>query len=107
LSAQDQAIVRQCLEFVVGSGALSGEFQTRMGVSEETVRDLLRRWPAVDHCGDSSPDRIVNNALNEVAHGVRCSEEEWRQWFDCQRGDVRSTFLRWKQSRARQGEETG
>ena len=34
LTSGDQAIVRQCLEYVLHSGALSGEFETRMGVTE-------------------------------------------------------------------------
>jgi hypothetical protein len=95
LSSREQSLVRECLEYVLNSGALSGEFDTRMGVTQHTVQALLERWPEVDHCGDESPSVAVNNALNEVAHGLRISPDEWKRWFTGDRADVLSVYSSW------------
>ena len=44
-SPNDQLTVRECLAYVLRSGALAGGFETRMGVTERTVEELLNRWP--------------------------------------------------------------
>jgi hypothetical protein len=99
LSSRDQLTVRECLEFVLRGGALTGEFETRIGVTERTVEQLLGRWPAVDHCGDLSPQVAINNALNEVVHGVHVSESEWSRWFTRARVEIREVYKRWARAR--------
>lgn len=101
LSSREQATVRECLAYVLNSEALAGEFETRMGVSERTVQDLLERWPEVDHCGDDSPDVAVNNALNEVTHGLRISAADWKAWFTGERSDVHAVSASWAKARGR------
>ena len=99
LSDQDQESVRRCLEYVVDSDALEDEFETRMGVTEQTVRELLNRWPELDHCGDQSAECAVNNALNEVVHGLRISDAEWDRKFERARADVAASYMNWARSR--------
>ncbi len=48
LSAGDQATIRRCLEYILRSDALEGEFHTRMGVDEWDVQQLLDRWPDME-----------------------------------------------------------
>ena len=55
----DQAIY-QSLRYVLQSEALTGEFHTRMGVTEAEVQELLNNWPLPD---ERLPDRIaIHNA---------------------------------------------
>jgi hypothetical protein len=70
-----------------------------MGVTEQTVRELLNRWPEVDHCGDESAQIAVNNALNEVVNGLRISDIEWGRWWARPLADVATIYARWTRSR--------
>lgn len=95
LAERDQEIIRACLRYVVESDALSGEFEARMGVPVRVVQDLLDRWPEIDHCGHSTPEVAVNNALNEVAHGLRISDATWHEEFRCSATYVQQVYRRW------------
>ena len=101
LSERDQTTIRRCLEYVLRSGALKGEFHTRMGVEEREVEEVLARWPEVDDSADQSPECLaINNALNEVTHGIHISNEEWFRWFQGAREEVEATYSRWTRSRS-------
>lgn len=98
LSPSEQSIVKRCLEYVLDSPALKGDFVARIGVSKSFVRELLKRWPEVDRSGDSGPQITVRNALNEVAHGLLLSDADCQRLFRCTRSVVASVFVRWAQS---------
>jgi len=68
-----------------------------MGVTEREVSDLLARWPIVkDGAATSTACLAINNALNEVAHGLHFSKEAW---FPVTRSQVAATYDRWAPSR--------
>lgn len=98
LPQADQALIQQCLIFVLGSRELADEFDTRMGVSEAQARQILEQWPDVDDVADESTAVLaINNAINEVCHGVRV--RDWDRWFSASPADVRAAYVRWAQGR--------
>jgi hypothetical protein len=97
LSEREQAIIKRCLEYVLRSGALSGEFETRMGVSERAVEDLLARWPQVGQVGDDSDHIAINNAMNEVVNGIHISDSGWSESFPWSLHEVAGALKHWRQ----------
>ena len=46
------------------------------------MRRIIAHWPAIDDRLDDSDEFLaINNCLNEICHGVKISEAEWRKWF--------------------------
>jgi hypothetical protein len=100
LSSTDQDTIKRCLEFILQSRELDGEFQTRMGVNATMVEKLLIGWPEVDDTPDASNEAVgINNALNEVVNGLRISDQDWSDWFNVSREDVKGAHHRWATSR--------
>ena len=98
LPPEQQDAIRSCLRFIVESGELEGEFETRMGVTEAEVRSILDTWPEVDDVAESSRAVIaINNALNEVCHGV--SVRDWERWFVVPRETVKAAYVAWARGR--------
>ena len=94
LGPAEQNAIRECLQFVVASGELAGEFQTRLGVTEHEVKATLDAWPNVDDVQDrSSAALAINNAVNEVLHGIRV--RDWDRWFTVTPGQIRAAFEAW------------
>ena len=99
LSSDVQAVIRQALAFLSTTHQLDGEFETRLGVDRGELAEILMRWPAVDDRSDDAPaTRAINNALNEVAHGLDLSAEELRQ-MGASRNDVEAAYAQWATSR--------
>lgn len=98
LPQADRSLIHRCLLFIVESRELDGEFNTRMGASEAEVRQLLAQWPDVDDVADDSTAVIaINNALNEVCHGV--DVREWDRWFIASRAETKAAYVRWARGR--------
>lgn len=101
LSESEQDIVRQCLVALRDGRYLSeDDLLSRVGVPAAAYDRILGRWPDVDDRDDDSDEcLVVNNALNEVCHGVRIPEREWPRWFTVPRDAVAETYRRWALSR--------
>lgn len=98
LPEADQSLLQGCLLFVVESGELQAEFDARMGVTEAEARQVLDEWPDVDDVADDSIAVLaINNAMNEVCHGVDVSD--WDRWFAASPGDVKAAYVRWARGR--------
>jgi hypothetical protein len=99
LTPETQTVVRRALAFVSTTRQLDEDFETRLGVDRSVFADILMRWPAVDDRDDGSLNAVaINNALNEVAHGLDLSADEWRQ-LGATRAQVRSAYVEWATSR--------
>ena len=95
LTPDERALVRRCLALAVTTPELQGEFSTRLGVSRGQAAELLARWPAVDDRDDASTAAIaINNALNEVANGLRLSSADWAA-LAASREEVVRVYDRW------------
>src|SRR5688572_16004708 len=95
LDKKDQTLMRRCLEFVRQTPHLEGEFQTRIGVAESEFDSLLSRWPEAADTGKESPATIaINNALNEIVHGLSLSKADLAM-IGASRGAVQALYFRW------------
>ncbi len=98
LPADQQEAIRECLRFVLESGELEGEFETRLGVTESEVRALLTSWPEIDDARNDSPAVVaINNAFNEVWNGVRV--RDGTRWFTHSAVEVRALYASWEEGR--------
>ena len=97
LSPDDQWIVRQALA-AISQGAYLDDaaFSARIGVERAEIADMLARWPRVDDTRRDAPAGFaINNALNEICHGLRLAPDEWNRWFDVSRDAVAAVYRRW------------
>src|SRR5262245_58449406 len=99
LDGEDQGQIRRCLEFVISSPELEGEFTTRIGADASEVSQMLARWPEPLAAPDASIETVaINNALNEVVHGLHVSAADERS-LGASRGAIQALYFRWAQSR--------
>jgi hypothetical protein len=101
LSEFDRRVVHQCLMALRGQHLLAEwEFGPRVGVVVEVYDEIVARWPAIDDGSDDSDECLVlNNAMNEICHGIRFEPGEWDRSFTVTRDDVRTVYDRWARSR--------
>jgi len=75
LAPEEREVVRRALE--VTFRYFDFDFETRLGISPESMRVLLDAWPTVDDIRDDSDACLaINNSLNDLLHGVGISEDE-------------------------------
>jgi hypothetical protein len=99
LDPPDQALLRRCLEFILTTPQLDGEFETRLGVTPHDVHQLLAGWPRAEDDGDEAvPTVAISNALNEITHGLRVSADDERR-IGSSRDAVQALYSRWARSR--------
>jgi hypothetical protein len=79
----DEDVVRKCsVAIVEGPWIEDWEFQTRLGIDREALRELLAAWPQLHDAVEDAPARLaINNCMNEVCHGVPIASDEWNRWF--------------------------
>jgi hypothetical protein len=95
LTADERALLRQCLAFVATTPKLSDpEFSTRIGMPRNEFAAILLRWPKVDHL-DAEVLMATNNALNEVCHGLTLAPAEWDTHFSHSHTEVSKLFKKW------------
>ena len=69
---------------------------SRIGVEPAVYDAALASWPALDDSVDDSDTcLIINNAMNEVWHGVHIPERDWSRWFSVPREQVKAVYRRW------------
>lgn len=97
LSDLQRAAVLQCVRAIAESQLIEDwEIRTRLGISRETLSEILARWPNIDDTDDGSEEFLaINNCMNEVCHGVRISTEEWDRWFTVTRSQVLDSYRTW------------
>ena len=97
LSKEEQDVVMQCLYAVAEGNILAGEYQTRLGVEHEELRQIAAAFPDIDDSDDASKEALaIHNCLNEVCNGIHFSEREWNKWFTVDRATVDGVFRKWK-----------
>lgn len=97
LSKAEREVVYQCI-VALRKGQYLHDFEipSRIGVRLESYDDVINRWPDVDDSDDESDvTLIINNALNEICHGVVISGSNWTRWFNTTRDQVKSIYRKW------------
>lgn len=83
---------------------LSFDFETRLGVQAKEMQNLLAAWPRVDDSSDeSSACLAVNNAMNDLLHGIGISEDESSRLLGAPRVEVLRVYRKWVESRGWSG----
>lgn len=101
LTKQEQNIVRQCMEAILNGDEIEApEFQTRLGIARLQLRQVLAFWPHLDDADDNSDTCLaINNCMNEVAHGIYISPEDWARRFTFPKEDVKAAYKHWAESK--------
>jgi hypothetical protein len=87
LTADEREVVRRAMAATLPY--FDWDSETRLGVSPEQRRALLEIWPHVDDSSDTSDACIaINNALNDLLHGVGISEAEGKTLIAVDRGEM-------------------
>ena len=94
--------IRRCVEAILHGPFIDDpEFQTRLGVDRDAFRRLIANWPP-DLLAQSNSEvhLVLNNALNEICHGVRISDPEWARWFGAGllRTDILAVYRKWAEA---------
>jgi hypothetical protein len=97
LSDSDRSVIGECLVALRRGRYLDeDDIVSRIGVSVATYDALAAAWPAVDDSDDDSDAcLVVNNALNEVCHGVHIPMRDWPAWFTVPKAEVKEIYRRW------------
>ena len=100
LGSEDRELIRRCLATLINGEDLQGEFQTRLGVTESQVAELLMRWPDVDDRADDSVAALaINNALNELLHGLGLSDIELQGRVGASHDRIANLYREWARLR--------
>lgn len=93
--SHEQAIL-QCMKFIAESSCIEDwEFQTRLGISRETLKRIISAYPAIDDSENSAGFLAINNCLNEVCHGVAISPTDWDVWFSQPMAKITEAYRSW------------
>jgi hypothetical protein len=97
LSPSEQQIVLQCMKAIADGPEIEDwEFHTRLGIVRPSLRRIISHWPAIDDSSDGSDEFLaINNCLNEICHGVKIPEAEWREWFTWPKDAIIRTYHKW------------
>ncbi len=98
LNKDELEVVRRTMEATFRY--LDFDFHPRLGISEAEMHDLLERWPDVD---DADDDAIacgaINNALNDLLHGVGISDNEAMTLIGVDTTEMRRIYEKWASAR--------
>lgn len=98
LSASEIEIIRKTVEATFGY--FTWDYQTRIGVEPERVRELLEVWPEVDDSGDDSAECLmINNSLNDLLHGEGISDEDSVRLTGCDWNELDRIYRKWAKAR--------
>jgi hypothetical protein len=103
LSPSEQQIVLRCMKAIADGPEIEDwEFQTRLGIVRPSLRRVISLWPTIDDSSEDSDEFLaINNCLNEVCHGVKIPDAEWRKWFSQSREEIIKTYNKWLRLKGR------
>src|SRR2546425_5843502 len=103
LSAKDQEIVLRCMK-ATAAHVGDSEKHTRLGLESDELKVIIRQWPKIDDSDESGNGFLaINNCLNEVCHELRIAPDEWINWFETSKADIKSTYRAWLSLRGLSG----
>jgi hypothetical protein len=98
LAPEEREVVRRAM--VATFRYLDLDFQTRLGIEPRAMRSLLAAWPVFDDAKDDSEACLaVNNAFNDLLHGVGISEAEALELIGVSRAEMRRIYRKWAAAR--------
>ena len=98
LTPAELEVVRRAMKaslVFIGAG-----FDARMGITQDQMEVLLAAWPNVDDTADDSDACLaINNALNDLLHGVGIKDAEARQHVGVGRDEMVRVYHKWALAR--------
>jgi hypothetical protein len=106
LSQRDRQAIREAIIAVLVSPDLDPvEYDSRYGVTFQTMKKIVHRWPHADDNKDDDVYSTINGCLNETCNGIifeddpdviGMTEDEWPMWFSVSRDELRKVYERWE-----------
>jgi len=94
LTVDEREVVRRSMEATFFY--FDRHFHTRLGVTQEEMRSLLRNWPDIDDANDDSDAALaINNSLNDLLHGVGIADERAFELTGANRAEMRRIYSKW------------
>jgi hypothetical protein len=76
------------------------DFETRLGITSNSMRGLLKDWPDVDDTNDDSDACLaINNAMNDLLHGVGIDDQKAMELTGTDRAGMLRIYQKWSKSR--------
>jgi hypothetical protein len=76
------------------------DFETRLGISPSAMRRLLSDWPDLDDGNDDSDACLaINNAMNDLLHGVGIDDQRAKELTGTDRRGMLRIYGKWAKSR--------
>jgi hypothetical protein len=98
LTPEEREVVRRTMQSTFRY--FDADFHTRLGVSPETMQDLLSNWHALDDTSDDSNACLaINNSLNDLLHGVGVGEAEAIELTGVGREEMNRIYRKWATER--------
>ncbi|WP_282611225.1 hypothetical protein [Pelagibius sp. Alg239-R121] len=94
LTHEEREVVRRAMQaslIYIGAG-----FSARMGLEESHMVRLLEAWPQLDDSDEGSAVYLaVNNALNDLLHGVGISDKQALESVGVNRAEMQRVYKKW------------
>jgi hypothetical protein len=98
LTADEREVVRRALAATIDY--FDFDFEMRLGVSPEVMRQFVAACPNIDDTNDDSDACLaINNSLNDLLNGVGISEEESLARLGVGTDEVRRIYKKWARAR--------
>jgi hypothetical protein len=98
MSESETEVVRRAIEATFDYFTL--DYETRIGVEPQRVRELLERWPEVDDTEDDSDAcLVINNSLNDLLHGEGISDRESVELTGLNSSGLYEIYRKWADAR--------
>lgn len=93
LTPEEREVVRRAMTATFQ--LFDWDFQTRLGVYPDTMRQLLSEWPNIDDAHDSDAYLAINNSMNDLLHGAGLSDAKAAEIIGVDRAEMRRIYLKW------------
>jgi hypothetical protein len=98
LSIEEKEVVRRAISAM--PVVLTFEFESRMGITEDSASFLMETWPRVDDSDDNSEACLaINNALNDLLHGVGITDAQCQELTGVNREELWRIYRKWVTAR--------
>lgn len=94
LTNEEREVIRRSMEATFEF--FDFDFQTRLAVAPEKMKDILQNWPDID---DTSEDSIaalaINNSMNDILNGVGIKDDKALELIGVNCSEMRLVYRKW------------
>ena len=94
LTETERLIIFQCMQLILESDLLeNAEFQTRLGIDRQELRQVIATWPQLDDVNTTSNANVaMNNCLNEVCYGIDVDDDTLQYRYGIHRQTAKQVY---------------